>query len=156
MNLFSFASRTERNIQIGIDAQMWAVASLQNHHAMAARTTKALRYFRVGARGLLYCNPRHAFTTPFTVRSEADPCAVVTDIWPEPWVLPFEIETLGNLSKCIGAEEARTRWPFLAARMDRTRNGGVSAAMNITGTTVFVPVEIDPTDWDTICRDLAV
>jgi hypothetical protein len=36
------------------------------------------------------------------------------------------------------------------------RRGGVSAAMNMTGATVFVPVDISKEDWAHICADLCI
>src|SRR5215468_11230454 len=39
-----------------------------------------------------YCRETHSFTVPFLATSVADPHAVIADIWPEPWVLPFSIE----------------------------------------------------------------
>ncbi len=154
MDLFCFACRNEQNIRLGIEHQLWAVASLLNAQSMAARITKAERYMQVGAKGLLYCNPRQSFTTPFVVRSKADPDALVQNVWPESWRLPFKIETLGNLSRQLPAKDAERRWPFLQKRLGRS--GGVSAAMNLTGTTVFVPVEITSDDWELICADLAI
>lgn len=156
MDLFCFASRNVENIKRGIAHQLWAVGTLLNQQSMAARITKAERYLRPGAFGVLYCNPLHAFTTPFIVRSHADPDAVVDDVWPEPWRLPFKIETLGDLSRQLPAEEAKKRWPVLKNRLEANYSrGGVSAAMNITGTTVFVPVPITGEDWAIICHDLA-
>jgi len=156
MDLFCFASKNAENIRRGIQHQLRAVATLLNQQSMAARRTKARRYFRPGALGLLYCNPTHSFTTPFIVVSQADPDEVVTDIWPEPWCLPFEIETLGDLSKQLRAEEAKERWPVLRQRLAANNGrGGVSAAVNITGTTVFVPVPIIEEDWGIIRGDLA-
>jgi|GEM_PF-917504 len=156
MDLFCFASRSIENIQIGIANQLWAVATLSNVQSMAARVTKAQRYFRAGAKGVLYCNPTQSFTTPFRVLTDADPEAVVTDVWPEPWRLPFQIEPLGDLSRQLPADLARERWPVVATRWARNKGrGGISAAMNITGTTVFVPVQITPSDWDQILEDLA-
>jgi hypothetical protein len=78
---------------------------------------------------------------------------VVTDVWPEPWRLPFAIEPLGEPSLQLSGKEAVQRWGFVAARMGP--KGGVSAAMNLTGTTVFVPVPISNEDWNQICMDLA-
>lgn len=156
MDLFCFASKNVENIRRGISHQLWAVGTLLNQQSMAARATKAHRYLHPGAFGVLYCNPLHAFTTPFIVRSSADPLAVVSDVWPEPWRLPFKIETLGDLSRTLPAEEAKKKWPILKARISETGGrGGVSAAMNITGTTVFVPVQISGEDWAIICHDLA-
>lgn len=156
MDLFCFASRNVENIKRGIAHQLWAVGTLLNQQSMAARITKAERYLRPGAFGVLYCNPLHAFTTPFIVRSHADPDTVVNDVWPEPWRLPFKIETLGDLSRQLPADEAKKRWPVLKKRLEANYGrGGVSAAMNITGTTVFVPVSITGEDWAIICHDLA-
>lgn len=153
MELFCFASQNLRNIELGVRHQMWAVATLLNASAMAARARKAEKYLHPEALGLLYCNPRHAFTVPFIVRSTADQEKIVTDIWPEPWCLPFKIEPLGDTSRMVPADEAKKRWPIVRDRLGRS--GGVSAAMNITGTTVFVPVVITPEDWAIICHDLA-
>jgi hypothetical protein len=154
MDLFSFASRSVRNIELGIEHQTWAVATLLNQSAMADRVTKAERYVQPGAYGVLYCNPLHSFTSPFIVRSRVDPLRVVTDIWPEPWRLPFAIKTLGDLSKRVHKAQAAERWPTLRARI-KPRRCGVSGAFNITGTTGFVPVSITAEDWVFICNDLA-
>jgi hypothetical protein len=156
MKLFCFASKNVENIQIGIENQMWAVGTLLNQQSMAGRVTKAERYLSTGDLGVLYCNPTHSFTTPFIVRSHADPDSVVLDVWPESWRLPFKIETLGNLSRQISGDLAGKHWPVLKRRLDANHGrGGVSAALNITGTTVFVPVEITREDWEAILEDLA-
>lgn len=77
-------------------------------------------------------------------------------MWPEPWVLPFDIKTLGNLKRQVSAKDAAVNWPIAKRRMAETQNrGGISAAMHITGTTVFVPVEITEDDWERICCDLS-
>ena len=54
MDLFSFASRSVKNIELGIEHQMWAVGTLVNQSAMKARVTKACNYLRPGAFGVLY------------------------------------------------------------------------------------------------------
>lgn len=154
VDLFCFACRNERNIEIGVQHQMWAVATLMNQSSMAARMTKAQKYLRRGAFGVLYCNPLHSFTTPFVVESEADLSRVVYDVWPEPWRLPFKIKTLGKLSRRLHKDEAAKRWPTLRERLSANSAGGVSAAFNLTGTTTFVPVGITSEDWAMICHDL--
>jgi len=156
MDLFCFASRNVENIELGIKHQMWAVGTLLNQSAMDARITKAKKYLRPGAFGVLYCNPLHSFTTPFIVQSYVDPHRVVTDVWPQPWRLPFKIKTLGTLARRLHKDDAAKRWPTLRARLgENNGRGGVSAAFNITGTTVFVPVDITAEDWGFICEDLA-
>lgn len=57
---------------------MWAVAETSPSD-MKARITKSKR-MKVGARGLLYCDETHSFTTPFMVYSEPNPDKVVADI----------------------------------------------------------------------------
>ena len=153
MKLFCFASRCEENIWRGVRAKKWAVAKVSDS-AMRARITKAERYFVPGARGVLYCNPTHSFTTPFVATSEADPNAVVTDIWPEPWVLPFSMKPLGDPRRQVPMGAAVMRWSVLIERL-RTYSS-VSAALNITGTTVFVPTEIPEQAWQMILDDLAI
>jgi hypothetical protein len=150
--LFCFASKNLENIRRGVEARRWAVATV-SRSAMRGRMTKARRYFEPGSRGLLYCNSTHSFTTPFIVESQADPNAVVTDIWPEPWVLPFSMRPLGGTHKQIIGGVAAARWPFLRDRLPP--RGGVSAAMNLTGATVFTPVEITEADWKLITDLLA-
>jgi len=151
MQLFCFASKNLENIQRGIDARLWAVASVSDS-SMKGRKTKARRYFGSGAHGLLYCSANHKFTTPFISTSDADPSKVITDIWPEPWVLPFSIEPLGDLSKQIPADLAKELWPDL--KMDGA--GGITGAMNLTGAQVFAPKQITDADWRLILEALAV
>lgn len=153
MQLFCFASRNAENIQRGIRAKMWAVSTVGDS-VMRSRRTKAERYFGPHAKGVLYCNPTHSFTMPFIATSKADPDQVVADVWPEPWVLPFSIQPLGDLRRQLHKDEAAKRWPILFHRM--AHMASVSAALNITGTTVFVPTEITEEDWGAILRDLAI
>jgi hypothetical protein len=149
MNLFCFASRSETNIWLGVRAKKWAVATV-SFSAMVARISKAEKYLNVGDLGILYCNPSHSFTTPFFVRSKADPVAVVSNIWPEPWRLPFDIEPLGDPSKQLHMSDAWKKWPVLQNNPLKS----ISAAMNITGTTVFVPKRISEDDWNMILEDI--
>ncbi len=152
MNLFCFASRNLENIRRGIVARRWAVSTASDS-TNRGRRTKAARYFSPGDRGLLYCEQTHSFTTPFIVESKADPDIVVKHVWPEPWVLPFSITPLGDLEKQLPGDAARMRWPLIERRW-RGR-GGVTAALNITGVTVFSPVSITEEDWRLILADLA-
>jgi hypothetical protein len=149
MELFCFASKNLTNIWAGIGARMWAVNETSPSD-MKARITKSKK-MRVGAAGLLYCNETHSFTTPFLVYSEPDPEREVGDIWPEKWRLPFKIHPLGTPSRQVSAEQAKSQWAVLK----NVGQGGVSAAMNITGTTVFVPAEVPAEDWSLILTSLA-
>jgi hypothetical protein len=120
---------------------------------MRGRVTKADKYLQVGAKGVLYCSPTQSFTTPFIVESRADPRKVVTDIWPEPWSLPFSIEPLGDPRRQLYMEKAKLRWPILHRK---AHIPSVTAALNLTGATVFVPNDISDEDWRLIIEDLAI
>jgi len=149
MELFLFASNTVTNIWAGIGAGLWAVAETSPSD-MKARITKSKR-MHIGAAGLFYCKETQAFTTPFLVCSAPDPELRVTDVWPEHWRLPFRIHPLGNPARQVSADQAKARWSILKD----VGAGGVSAALNITGTTVFVPKEIAAEDWSLILSDLS-
>ncbi len=149
MKLYTFASKNLTNIWAGIGAQMWAVAETSESD-MKSRITKS-RTMKVGSAGILYCNQTHSFTTPFLVYSVPDPEKVIIDIWPERWRLPFRILPLGTPEKQMHKDIAAEKLKILS----RMGPGGVSAAMNITGTTVFVPKEIPEEDWATIISELA-
>jgi len=151
MELFCFASKNLTNIWAGIGARMWAVAETSPAD-MKGRITKSKR-LKVGSLGLLYCNQTHSFTTPFLVYSIPDPEKIVTDIWPEKkWRLPFRIYPLGSPAKQLHMDVAKKKWDILKS----VGRGGVSAAMNITGTTVFVPSDISVDDWALILEDLSM
>jgi hypothetical protein len=117
MKLFCFASRNEENIWRGYRARKWAVAKVSSS-SMQGRITKAKKYLAIGSRGLLYCRPTQSFTMPFIVESTADPHTVITDVWPEPWVLPFKIRPLGDPGRKIHAESAKLRSHI--SKTDRT------------------------------------
>ena len=74
------------------------------------------------------------------------------DIWPEPWVLPFSTKPLGELERQLHADKAKESWPIVQRRWPP--NGGISAPMNLTGATLFSPIEIEEEDWHLIVRDL--
>ena len=153
MKLFCCASKNEDSIWRGVKANKWAVATFSDS-AMRGRITKAKHYFVPGVCGLLYCNPTHFFTAPFTATSEADPTRVVTDIWPEARVLPFSMRPLGDPRRQVHKDRATARWSILIERMRYYES--VSAALNITGTTVFVPTDIPEEAWQMILDDLAI
>ena len=148
LELFLFPSKNVTNIWAGIGAGRWAVSETSPAD-MQSRITKSKR-MRVGSLGLLYCSENQCFTTPFIVYSEADPKEVVTDVWPEKWRLPFRIHPLGNPTRLVHKDDAKKRWPVLQAC------NNITEALNITGTTVFVPSTIAQEDWELILKELAV
>jgi len=55
--------------------------------------------------------------------------------------------SLLKINRKILAEKVAERWPIVKYRLAINKGrGGVSAAMNITGTTIFVPVPINAED----------
>lgn len=155
MKLFCFASRNLENVWLGVRHRKWAVATV-SHSAMKTRCTKARNNIIPGVHGLLYCNPLHAFTVPFVAASTADLDTVVKDIWPEGWVLPFSIRPLGDPRRTVSQEQAMAHWPILIKRQEERGIKSVSAALNITGATVFTPTEITRRDWQMILDELAI
>lgn len=149
MELFLFSCKNLTNIWAGIGAQMWAVSELSPPD-MQSRITKSKR-MKVGSLGLLYCSDNQSFTTPFLVYSQPDPEQVIEDIWPERWWLPFRIHPLGNPTRMIHKDEAKKEWPVLK----NSASNNITAVLNITGITVFVPSPISAEDWDLILRHLA-
>jgi len=148
LKLFCFASKNLENILRGYSAKRWAVSKKD-----PSRIGKAKKNLKIGERGLIYCSPAQSFTMPFIVKSEIDTEEVVTEIWPEPWVLPFDIEPLGNPAMMLPAKSAFALWPCLQGR--ENQQGGITAAFNATGVTVFSPNHISEEDWNLILRDLA-
>jgi len=148
MKIFCFASKSITNIWAGIGAGLWAVSETSESD-MKARVKKSKR-MKVGSAGLLYCTETHSFTTPFLVYSSPDENDRVTNVWGGEWRLPFHIHPLGTPDKQVHKDEAMKNWPILAA----SQQASVSAAMNITGTTVFVPTEISSQDWEIILNAL--
>jgi len=105
---------------------------------------------KVGSFGLIYCNATQSFTTPFVVFSAPDQALVETNVWNGDWVLPFQIHPLGTPRRQIHKDEAKKSWRVLIESQNN-----VSATMNLTGTTVFVPKEISADDWSLILSALA-
>lgn len=150
MDLYCFSSKTLTNIWAGVGAGLWAVSEIEEP-GMKARITKSKKV-KVGSCGLFYCAETHSFTAPFIVYSTPDSETIVENIWDGAWHLPFRIHLLGTPNRQVSAEGAKERWPVLRA----SKASSVTAAMNATGTTVFVPKEIGHKDWECILRDLAV
>jgi hypothetical protein len=149
MEVFFFGSKTLTNIWAGIGAELWAVSESQPQD-MQARITKSAS-MRIGSLGVLYCTEVHSFTTPFVVYSRPDADRVVTDVWPERWRLPFKIHPLGSPHRLLHMDKAKDILPILK----NSTVSSVSAALNITGTTVFVSKEISAEDWEIIMQHLA-
>jgi hypothetical protein len=148
MELFFFGSKTLTNVWAGVGAGLWAVSD-STPQDVRSRITKS-KGMRVGSLGIIYCGEIHSFTTPFLVLSEPDPDRVVLDVWPERWHLPFRIYPLGTPDKRLSQEAAKSLIPILK----QSSTSSVTAALNITGTTVFVPKVVTAEDWEVFVRHL--
>jgi len=107
---------------------------------------------RAGSLGLLYCSEIHSFTTPFMVSSKPDTSKIITDVWPEHWQLSFRILPLGNPTRLVHKDKAKQEWRVLK----NSGKNNITFVLNITATTVFIPSQIDPEDWEIILKDVAV
>ena len=106
---------------------------------------------KIGSAGVFYCKETQSFTTPFLVYSEPGENQIIKHVWAGEWHLPFRIHALGTPVKQMTSEIAKAEW----APLKGAGAGGVSAALNITGTTVFVPKEVTSDDWAYLLRQLA-
>ncbi len=147
--LYVFSSSNLTNVWAGIGAGLWAV-SQRDENQMKGSRTKALAMMP-GAVGVLYCSEVKALTTPFLVYSSPDTAAVVTDVWPERWVLPFRIHALGTPSRRLPIADAMTTLKTL--REDGRSN--ISHVLPISATTVFSPKHVFPSDWSILIERLA-
>ena len=110
MDVYIFPSITMRNIHIGIERKMWAVAPMGEPHA-TARRTRSLD-MPIGAAGLFYCSEYQLFTVPFVVESEPLDTSV-PDVWSETWYLPFRIRPIGSIQHRVTLTHAHATWPIL-------------------------------------------
>ena len=106
---------------------------------------------KIGSFGILYCAETQSLTTPFIVFSRPDPEALITNVWPEEWVLPFRIHALGTPTKQLGKDEAMQLLPTL--RDSKQTNFG--HALPVQAITVFSPSPLQDSDWEILIKRLA-
>lgn len=148
MHVFVFSSNSLTNIWAGIGARRWAVSKAQGENPSIR--TKA-RNFPIGALGLIYCVQTRSVTTPFLVRTKPDEEAIVEDIWPEPWLLPFSILPLGSPLHQIKKDDLGTKLPSLINGQKRW-----DQLLHVQPLTVFAPSELSDNDWSVLVSELAV
>lgn len=148
MDLYVFASRSVTNIWAGVGARMWAVSRKQaaNIPNLAGKATRML----VGSSGVIYCSATQSLTTPFVVASRARPDQEVTDVWPEPWTLPFGIHPLGTPHRQLHKDRLSEVLPTLQRTSQRW-----DQLLHIQPATVFVPSEVGNDDWQALLEHLA-
>jgi hypothetical protein len=98
---------------------------------------------------LLYCSATQSFVMPFITRTYPE-YEVVSNVWPEDWMFPFEIIPLGSPSLLINLGAAKREWPIL-----QTHSNPTHCLTGMNGRTVFVPNEVQVEDWHLILRHLA-
>lgn len=147
MRLYVFSSRSLTNIWAGVGAGMWAISEKQAENVSGA--VQKASAMRIGSAGIIYCSETQAFTTPFLVLSSPVPDQTVSNVWPEPWTLPFRIHPLGTPRRQLHKDRLDTDLPSLR---DRARQW--NHVLLVTPVTVFVPSEIDEGDWEVLVTQL--
>jgi|SRR5665213_194067 len=150
MTIFVFSSKNLTNIWAGIGAGLWAVSKSAEQSTNQGRLTKS-KNMKIGSFGILYCTETQSLTTPFIVFSRPDPDALVKNVWPEEWVLPFKIHPLGTPAKQLGKDEAMQALPTLRAS-GQTNFGH---ALPVQAITVFSPSPLQDADWEILIKRLA-
>jgi hypothetical protein len=149
MKAFVFSSQSLTNIWAGIGAGMWAV-SKRTDKGMKELHTKAAG-MPVGSLGLMYWSSGQAFTTPFVVKSSPNASRVVTDVWPEEWVMPFDIAPLGSPRRRVHKDRVAAE---LSAFQDLNTTN-ITKVFRLAPTQVFVPTELSDSDWEWLFSELA-
>src|SRR5262245_35121415 len=140
MKLFIFPSTTTTNIWAGIGAGLWAVK--EGDAKRTQELTSKAKQMTVGSAGVIWRTGEEYFTTPFLVYSQPEPGKKITDVWPEPWILPFRVHTLGTPSRRLPKAEAWKKLPVL-------KNSGKTNIMHVlraNALTSFVPSEVSDVD----------
>lgn len=143
MDVYIFSSNTITNIWAGIGAGMWAV---QIYDRPEFRT-RAMN-MPIGAVGLIYCVENQSFTTPFIIKTTPED-RIISDIWPEDWMLPFNIQPFGTPRKLIHKDQIG----ILPAVSQSNKSW--HHVLNIQGTTAFAPTHLSEEDWGILIRELA-
>jgi hypothetical protein len=152
MKIYGFASESLTNIWAGIGAQQWAVGRSNDAAYTKGRITKATK-MPTGAFGVLYCNETSSYTTPFVVYSRPDPTAVITNIWADPWVLPFGIKPLGNPHRSLNVSQMLQAIPSASQRgiTDPRKH-----LITVQGNFAFQSSDITEADWAVLIENLAI
>jgi hypothetical protein len=150
VDLFIFPSKNVTNIWAGVGAGIWAISERDDSFIRGLQT-RANDRMAIGSVGVLYCSQGQFFTTPFLVYSPPQGDIAVVDVWPDNWVLPFRIHTLGSPRKRLTLDEAKKLLPIFVS------SGETNAAkvLRMAPTQAFVPTEISREDWQILLQRLA-
>jgi hypothetical protein len=145
MHVYVVSSKNLTNIWAGIGARRWAVSQAQGSNASIQTKAKNLP---VGALGVIYCVDIQSFTTPFVVTSKPDLVATITDVWPEPWTLPFSLFPLGSPRRRVHKDKLATLLPSLKS------GGQWDKLLHVAPVTVFAPSQLTDDDWSALAGQL--
>jgi hypothetical protein len=149
VKLFIFPSSTLRNIYLGIQAGMWAVA--QTDPKRRRELTTKSRRMAEGSRGVFWSTEGHFFSAPFIVSSSPDPQREESNVWPGTWILPFRIHALGTLRKRLSKADSWLALEFLKSQ-PRTN---ITHVARLNALVSFVPNEVPEHDWEVLVTRLA-
>jgi len=152
MKIYGFASDSLTNIWAGIGAGRWAVGASDNPTFSKGRLTKAAK-MPIGAFGILYCSETGCYTTPFVVYSSPDPAETITNIWSDPWVLPFGIKPLGNPTRSLTTAQVKDLVPTV---IEKKIANPLTHFITVQGNFAFQPSEITDADWSILIEKLAI
>lgn len=152
MKIYGFASDSLTNIWAGIGAQRWAVGQAADAAYNKGRLTKAAK-MPIGAFGILYCSETSSYTTPFVVYSKPAADEVITNVWRDPWVLPFGIKPLGNPIRSLTIAKMLK---IIPNAMERGITDPRKHFITVQGNFAFQPSEITDEDWAMLIEELAL
>ena len=149
MEIFPFSSTNKTNIWADIGAGLWVV-SRATDPVHRGRITKS-RSMHIGSLGILYWVETQSLTTPFVVLSIPDAEAVVRDVWPEEWVLPFKIRPLGTPYRQMHKDEVMHLLPTAV----ESGSNNISNIINITPPAALAASRLTDQDWALLVERLA-
>src|SRR3569623_824609 len=152
MRIYGLASDSLTNIWAGIGSGLWAVGISTNATFTAGRKTKAAK-MPIGALGILYCTQTTSYTTPFVVYSIPVSEKTITDVWADPWVLPFKIKPLGDPSRSLSVERAKVLLPSM---QEPGKDDPRKHLITVQGNFAFQPSDISDEDWSALIEELAI
>jgi len=152
MKIYGFASESLTNIWAGIGAQKWAVGRSNDPAYSKGRKTKAEK-MPIGPFGVLYCNETSSYTTPFVVYSKPHATEVISNIWADPWVLPFGIKPLGNPQRSLTVAQMLEVIPHAT---ERRITDPRKHLITVQGNFAFQASDITDDDWAVLIEHLAI
>jgi hypothetical protein len=146
MDIYAFSSNNLTNIWAGIGARKWAVSITQSKNASIITKSQQLS---IGSLGLFYCVQTQSLTTPFVIRSKPSKEAIITNIWPEHWALPFNIIPLGSPDKQLHKDKLGEILPIL-----KNKPQNWDRLIHISPITIFAASKIPEEDWGVLINSL--